>query len=93
MLHYDVEIIPQKAYKDFSNLLEFTVQLYKAYLEEYTTKPIEKFIYPKNWEKEKIIIQYFGDEFTNYKGYVISLLSGYKSFNSNCLSDPFSRDP
>ena len=71
MLHYDVEIIPQKALNDFANLFDFVKKLYAKYLENYTTKPLEKFLYPEHWKKEKIITKYFGKEFSNYKGYTI----------------------
>ncbi len=71
MIHYDTEIIPQKAKKDFSNLFDFVNSYYKIFFEDYCCKPLEKYIYKENMREKKIIEEYFGTEFVYWKGYTI----------------------
>src|SRR5208283_25399 len=75
IIHYDVEYNLQRALRDYSSLMELTQEMYHRFLEARIAKPLDKFIYPENWQEEQTLCRYFRTECTTFNGFVV-----YKSF-------------
>ncbi|MCX6112564.1 MAG: hypothetical protein NTY22_04660 [Proteobacteria bacterium] len=70
MIHYDVELKIPEAYQEYANLFNFVEEFFICFMktncdvEEYLQQHINKEL----WEEEKILNEYFLEEFTCFEG-------------------------
>jgi hypothetical protein len=75
IIHYDVEYDLRRALRDYTSLVDLVQDLYHHFIENELMKPLDKFIYPENWEREQALSTFFRTECTTFNGFVV-----YKSF-------------